>query len=251
MNRGLPSGFHRRPILVTPDSALKFLKYDWHDSCRQLFEAADRFVRKDDWVWDIGANVGVFSLAAADRAGSEGGVLAVEADPFLASLINRSARNPKNNDVSVKTLCGAISDKQAIAFLGIAQRGRSSNALTETGFRTQAGGVRSEVPVLTTRLDDLLLCSPMPPNFIKIDIEGAEIMALRGAGQILESVRPAFFVEVGGEQRGAVSSIFQKHDYILFDGGDFSYPRRPECCFNTLAIPREKLNLFMPGRELS
>ena len=184
ITRHLPSDFHRRPILVSPDSALKFLKWNWAETCGELLRAADRFVQPGDYVWDIGANVGVFSVAAADKAGIGGGVLAVEADPFLGALINRTIALADNHDIRLKTLCAAISEKQGLANLLIANRGRSSNSLADVGHRSQADGVRFECPVATFKLDDLLTTSVSPPKMIKVDVEGAEILVLKGAESV-------------------------------------------------------------------
>lgn len=171
VKRRFTARFHRRPILVSPDSALNFLKWNWTEGCAELLCVVKRYVRPGDFVWDIGANVGVFSVAAADVAGQGGGVLAVEADPFLAALINRTANLPENSGINIKTLCAALSDKQGVANLMIANRGRSSNALVDVRSRSQDGGVRFECPVATLTLDSLLATSFPPPTMIKIDVE--------------------------------------------------------------------------------
>jgi len=126
---------------VSPDSALSYLKASWSDS-DDLFSAATRYVRPGACVWDIGGNVGVFALAAAHRAGSSGRVITVEADPFLASLLQRTALHTRNQDLSVSVLCAAASSASGLARFNVAARGRSSNALEQAGARVTAGGIR-------------------------------------------------------------------------------------------------------------
>jgi FkbM family methyltransferase len=78
-------------------------------------------------VWDIGANVGLFSFAAA-ALGAQ--VLAVEADVWLASLIHRSTLL---NKLPVTVLPAAVSDRDGISCLYFSDDGRSSNSLRGSG----------------------------------------------------------------------------------------------------------------------
>jgi hypothetical protein len=55
-----------------------------------LLRNAIELVRPGDVVWDIGANVGLFSFAAAAPAGSAGKIVSFEADVWLAVLLRRS-----------------------------------------------------------------------------------------------------------------------------------------------------------------
>ena len=91
--RRMPKSFERKPIKVTPDSALKFLKPGDMAFDPMLLRFAEQFVDKESVVWDIGANVGVFSLASAVRGGK---VLAIEADPWLYTLLLETSRHREN-----------------------------------------------------------------------------------------------------------------------------------------------------------
>lgn len=85
----MPAAFGGRPLWLSADAALQYLRLDWAAASHGLLAAASKYVRQSDVVWDIGSNVGVFAVAAAHRAGPQGSVLALEADPFLASLPGR------------------------------------------------------------------------------------------------------------------------------------------------------------------
>lgn len=69
----------RHSIYVSPDAQLKYLKPGGFD--HDLIEVAERHAKPGQAVWDIGANVGVFSVAAQAMKCS---VVAVEADIWLA-----------------------------------------------------------------------------------------------------------------------------------------------------------------------
>lgn len=152
-----------------------------------LLGLARRFVNPGDRVWDIGANVGLFAFAAASRARS---VLAVEPDITLARLLRRTA-TAQGAPVDVLPL--AVSSAMGVERFVIAKRSRSTNHLEGVGT-TMTGGTREEVIVPTVTLDWLATQFP-PPDLVKIDIEGAELIALR-QGQALLERRPVLICEV-------------------------------------------------------
>jgi FkbM family methyltransferase len=240
LKRRLPSRFERTPLYVSPDSQLKYLRFGESGFDSELLRVIDEHIREDSVVWDIGANVGVFTFASASVA-KKGMVLAVEADIWLAQLIRKSSQLRDNCGLSIRVLPCAISDRNGIATFQIARRGRASNTLEITGGRSQTGGIREIVTVPTLTLDTLLEFSGFP-SFVKIDVEGAEAMVLNGAGRLLSEIRPTIYIEVGKVVNELVTSIFSKADYVLFNG---SIPVRGQipvtsCSFNTLAMPREK-----------
>lgn len=79
--------------MLSPESALQYWRFDLDhlSGCQLLFDFAERYVRAGNVVWDIGANCGVFSVAASGLAGREGLVVALEPDRFLSGLLFRSA----------------------------------------------------------------------------------------------------------------------------------------------------------------
>lgn len=204
----------RVPIFVSPDAQLKYLKLGSRAFDRDLIELAERELDADSVVWDVGANVGTFSVAAATVA-ERGKVVAIEADIWLAGLLRRTARDPAHGG-RIDVIPCAASDTQGIARFLIADRGRASNALESAGGRSQMGGVREVLLVPTLSLD-LLLDHLPAPDFVKIDVEGAELSVLKGATRLLQTVRPRFYVEIGETMIAEAMELFRAADYKALD----------------------------------
>jgi hypothetical protein len=130
----------------------------------------------------------------------------------------------------------AVSSKNSVATFHIAKRGRASNALEAAGGRSQMGGVRERQWVPTLTMD--LLSEALPnPDFVKIDVEGAELMVLEGGSKVIREVRPVFYSEVSPRTSEAVMTLFSGHGYDAFapDGRQL----RAICSHNTFFIPQE------------
>ncbi|MFG6102890.1 FkbM family methyltransferase [Leptothoe sp. EHU-05/26/07-4] len=242
--RRLPSKFSKTPLFVSPDAQLKYLKLGAEAFDKELLDIALECVNKDDVVWDIGANVGVFTFAAASIIGTKGHVLSVEPDIWLANLIQRSTRLRENQNLSVDVLPVAVAENCGIETFLVATRGRASNVLAKAGGRSQMGGYRERNFVPTFSLDDLLKISEKP-NFVKIDVEGAEVNVLKGSRKILSESRPIIYCEVGTEYRAEITEIFHSFQYKVFDGNLPKVSRfdNEKCAFNTLAYPTESLEM--------
>ena len=102
------------PLFVSPDAQLKYLKPGKEAFDRDLIQIAEKFLREDSVVWDIGANVGVFTFSSAVVA-SKGTVVSVEADIWLASILRKSARLEQYRDSDIRVLPAAMSSVDGTA----------------------------------------------------------------------------------------------------------------------------------------
>jgi len=164
----------------------RILSYGWEPDYLAAMLAA---LRSDDVLYDIGANVGLVALHAARICQT----IAFEPDPAFLSRLQRNVQ--LNPELHVKVLPTAIGDAVGEAKLFTDGHGGNSPSLVHQR------GERGEAKVAVTTLDTLVEAGTLPePTVVKLDIEGAEILALRGARQLLEGPRPprALFLEVHG-----------------------------------------------------
>lgn len=245
--RKLPPEFNSTSLYLSPDAKLSYLKPGYSGLDLSLLNIARTYISKDTTVWDIGANAGVFTFAAASIA-KKGSVLAVEADIWLAQLIKKSCSLPRNSTLNINVLPAAISEKCGISRFNIAARGRASSFLVEAGGRTQTGGTRERVYVPTLTLDSLL--GPFSrPKFVKIDVEGAEALVVRGAEMLFSYVRPFVYIEISEENAQEVSGFFMRKGYLAVD--PLKRVLLKTAAFNTLYFPEECLRDEIAGGRVT
>lgn len=217
----------------------------------ELLGATGLLVEPGAVVWDVGANVGLFSKAAAFHAGPTGHVYAFEPDVDAADLLRRTSESPMDNEAPITIMSMAIGDSIGTVSFAIARRARSANSLTGFGS-TQTGGVLVERVVPCTTLDGML-GQIKSPQVLKIDVEGAELLVLQGGTRVLASVRPWIHCEVTEERSGDVTKILGAHAYRIFDAST----RRAQCLrevtratYNSIAIPSEQVDRFLERARL-
>jgi FkbM family methyltransferase len=168
-----------------------------------------------DVVFDIGANIGWFSILAARRVGA-GQVLAFEPEVENAALTQRNA--DRNRLANVTVVAAAVTDRDGWArFLSKSSlKGRLDKDDDATQAARRAAHeqrVKRTVPVPVLSLDRWLeQTQEAAPQLIKIDVEGAEIGALRGMQETLRSAKPTLIIELHGT-RDAVLDLLDSFDY--------------------------------------
>ncbi len=146
-----------------------------------------RELKPDSVFFDIGANVGFYSLLAA-RIIAPAKAYAFEP---LPSNIAYLRKHLELNDVkNVELLEIALSDRVGTASFVEAE----NNCM---GHLVESGGVEVE----TATIDSLVSEQKVrPPNCIKIDIEGAELVALQAAAETFRRFRPVLFLATHGRE---------------------------------------------------
>ncbi len=247
--RRLPATFGKARIYVSTEGGLRYLKRDMSNVDPPLLRLAADVIRPGQVVWDVGANVGLFSFAAAAAAGPAGRVLAVEADTALVGLLRRSAAVNHAN-APVEVLPAAVSDQVSVARFHVARRNRATSHLDGYGT-AMAGGVRCTELVPTVTLDWLAAHFPAP-DVLKIDVEVAELAVLAGGAQVLGTI-PTIICEVSARNATAVSNLLTARGYVLYDGERLPGERVPVAVAppNTLALatPAPRVSAEGKGTE--
>lgn len=148
---------------------------------QKLFE---KIVKEGDIVYDIGAHVGFYTLLASELVGERGKVFAFE--PLPRNLYFFKKHTVLNSCSNIEIIEAAVSDKE----------GRVSFSEGESSF-TGKLNEEGRLKVISITLDDLLKEGKiLPPNIIKIDVEGAEYQVLKGAFDILKKYKPALILSI-------------------------------------------------------
>lgn len=138
-------------------------------------------------VLDVGGHLGQYAVLFAALVGSRGRVISFEPDAAARPVLQQNiALNSFQARVGVED-CALFDVSESRELF--ARHGNSQSSLARAGLGGSRGdkGVERYV-VRTSRLDDYLRDSALPtPDYIKLDVEGAEINVLRGAGEVLAS----------------------------------------------------------------
>jgi FkbM family methyltransferase len=206
------------------------------------------WLRPGDIAVDVGANVGRHLFPLIEAVGPAGRIFAFEPIPELAEkLTARLEADGLQDRVTLRQM--AVSDAA-----GASEFHHNLAAPAMSGLKVRGGlPDNSEERVLkveTGTLDGLL--AGIAPNFIKIDVEGAEFQVLRGAAGIMRSHRPLVVFEDGRGGSAALNGYtmaeFYDHfgtvGYTVLD--IFGYPVTNEMSryggpWNFYAVPDERM----------
>jgi FkbM family methyltransferase len=163
-------------------------------------------VREGDTTLDVGANYGLYSYHLSRAVGRSGRVFAFEPLPFTYATLVRVARLLRLDNVELVPM-GCSDQTGPVTFrvpvqasgaisAGVAHLSRRNNdrTLPEGHVARQWGGFR-EVAARVVRLDEFLPAI-QSLSFVKFDIEGAELLAVRGAREVIERHSPTVVCEI-------------------------------------------------------
>ena len=137
---------------------------------------------------DIGANLGYYTAIASRLTGDKGLVIAFEPEPNFFKLLSRNISRNNLNNVACFEL--AIAEKNGLTDLYLSSENKGHNSI----IRSEE--LKTSVMVKTTTLDDFLVSQKSAKvDIIKMDIEGAEILALEGMRETLTKHLPLLFLE--------------------------------------------------------
>jgi FkbM family methyltransferase len=177
-------------------------------------------LRSGEIFYDIGANIGVYTLLAAKCTGKKGKVFAFE--PHCGSFSRLLENIQVNNLEHIVTPCNfALHDQQGFFpfnyFSGEAASSQSQIGSTSQRPEIEFQSKVSELKYVTS-VDALIAIKEFPPpHHIKIDVDGNELPILRGMSSLLEGPqRPqSIQVEIDKPFRDEIMSFMELHKYVV------------------------------------
>ncbi len=168
--------------------------------------------------WDIGANVGVFSLYAAKARSAK--VLAFEPSIFNLELLARNINNNNLQDL-ISVVPIPLSNQSEISSLNFSTEtwgGALSTFKKDFGWDGKPFDPKFSVKMFGSSLDDMVYSMKLtPPNYLKIDVDGLEHLILEGGQKTLEYV-DSILIEVNAsfeDQHNTIERILSNSGFKL------------------------------------
>lgn len=178
----------------------------------EVQDALQRYLRPEMTFYDLGANIGFFSLLAARLVGEQGRVIAFEADPEIAARLREHV--DRNGFRCVTVVEKAVWSKGSkVLFERVDLATSPDRGLGHVVNTSSANTI--EIEAVT--LDDFARTS-RAPDFIKCDVEGGEVEVFRGARGLLAEKRPGILCEIHSEaNRRALLADLKRFGYSYED----------------------------------
>jgi FkbM family methyltransferase len=169
-------------------------------------------LRADDTFWDIGANIGWFSLLASKIVGSNGRVFSFEPSPDVFKLLYANTQGLHSIRV-IQCGVGNADTVAAFAAQGISSSASFVKEVTKINQHYLPETPIRKVDVNIRKVDTLVKELGRAPRVVKIDVEGFELEVLKGATGLLSTTRPTLIMEIHPPQLnlcgGSEALLFQ------------------------------------------
>jgi FkbM family methyltransferase len=199
MQKGIGKGLKFNAAKGNPNTALGIYELPVQEALSTCLKPGDTF-------YDIGANVGFFTVIAAKLVGSVGKVYAFEPDKHNAAAVRHNVKLNNFNNISVWEKAVADTSGKGELLLARYSGGHTLSVIDRP--RDLAGSTTVKV----VSIDDLIEQQQLtPPTVVKIDVEGAEIEVLWGMLQTIKKYQPTIIYEVDAAKR---DSFKQKNESI-------------------------------------
>ena len=248
----------RSPFEVEWLEGLRLTLYPGNEICRSIFVTGRYEPNEFSWLQcvlkpgmtflDVGANLGLYTLFASRRVSGNGRVIAIEPSSREMELLRKQVEQNSLGNVSLLSV--ALLDHPAEVVLLIASANHAGhNTLGAFGYNTE---LENREKVRALRLDDVVESAQLKRvDVIKMDIEGAELAALRGAAGTLAQHRPSLLMELSDRalqhqnaSSAEVLSLLADYGYDVFafdPAAGLPVPLTPRSYFdseNIIAAPR-------------
>ena len=182
-------------------------------------EVRNEFLIKEGVALDIGANLGMFTIPLARKLGSNGKVISIEAERNNVRLLKENVRLNELNNVIV--IGKGVYSKKGEMELNIDEHGTGGHSIQKTKVSQFCKKEVIEVDTIDNILKNLKI---KRVDIIKIDIEGGESDAFKGAEKTLEKYHPKIIFEaLDGEEKNKIGAILSEYGYKVRKIGEWNY----------------------------
>jgi len=170
-----------------------------------LADIIERELRPGMVAYDIGAHVGYTALLMGQAVAPGGRVYAWELHPAPAALLRRTL--DENPDLPVTPYVWGLGASRQDIMLPV-------NGTAQASLSVRGGGQLCRIDALDAFVDREHL---PPPDFVKIDVERAELECLRGAAETLARYHPTLVVEFGRRQLADGLALLRSYGYRIIE----------------------------------
>ena len=180
--RGLPWKVHDEVVRIDP-RARHLVP---HEPEPALFDFLKRTIRPGDVVLDVGAFVGIYAVLSSRWCAPAGRVIAFEPTPSSAALARKHLLFNHVDPALVKVVEAAVSDRTGRATL------HQYDDVAMPYVNSLVSAADSDKPSVTrdvalVTIDEICRELRVVPSVVRMDVQGAEIHALRGAREVIRS----------------------------------------------------------------
>jgi FkbM family methyltransferase len=209
---------------------------------RPVFRELQKIIRPGATVYDIGANVGLFSARFARWIGADGWLYAIEPNPICVYFLRANLEHVGARNFTILPV--AASNRRSDCAFSL---NYGSSLIGVGGDSAVAGKPGHQIRVEGESLDALIATFNLRgPDFIKLDVEGAEASAVAGMMETLTKHRPGFMIELHG--RDAASGTLRSlaglgYQYLVcstaarYRTAEALLVALPEACVQVIGYP--------------
>lgn len=180
----------------------------YREKIETLMEFGHRFLNKGDVVIDAGANQGIFSTAFSSIVGNEGKVISIEPFYFYKDIIENNSRI---NQFALPTvITNVLSNEETAQTLDYSKGIGKSSIVRNFGSRKLLQIKSTTIDVICTKMELKKV------DFIKLDLEGAEYLALEGGINTIQRFKPIIAIECEAKSFNKISNLLGKFKYNSF-----------------------------------
>lgn len=208
-------------------------------------EIVKKEIKKGDTVLDIGANIGYYTLLFAKLVGEGGKVYAFEPDPINFGLLKKNVE--LNGYQNVVLIQRAVSNKAGKIKLYLCENNSGMHRIYKSKF------CRRFIEIESIILDEYFKGFDKKINFIKLDIEGAEAVAMEGMSRLLQANKdikvitefaPVSIKEFGAEPERYLKNVLLNHGFKLYEINENKNKIEPVTIDRLLKVYTPKNELF-------